>query len=447
MHERLRVDTRRSRLLQQGRRGKGPVICWLSREQRLADNWPLLFAQDLALAAERGLVVVFCLQQEYLGATARHFRFMLDGLQELAVGLLAHGIAFRLLQGPPREVLPSFIQGYDAHCLVTDFNPLRQRLQWQQQVMKEVTVPVYEVDGHNIIPCWLASTGREFAAYTFRPKVRRLLPEFLTDFPQLLVHPHAIAPAGDTCFPAPAAGGDQAGQPESGEAAASRALAGFVATGLEQYPGGRNDPLANAVSGLSPYLHFGQLAPQRAALAVRDSRAGQAAKDAYLEELIVRRELADNFCYYCPDYDNFAGFPAWAQKTLEEHRHDRRDHVYGEAEFRAGNTHEPLWNCCQQMLAHDGRLHGYLRMYWAKKILEWSESPEEALRIGVLLNDSYAYDGRDPNGYTGLAWSIGGVHDRAWPERPVFGKIRYMNERGCRRKFKVDQLLATCRPE
>ncbi len=163
--------------------------------------------------------------------------------------------------------------------------------------------------------------------------------------------------------------------------------------------------------------------------------------DAFLEELIVRRELSDNFCWHTMNYDNVDGFPEWALKTIDEHRHDRRDFVYSLEQFDGAETHDPLWNAAQREMVTTGRMHGYLRMYWAKKILEWSVSPEEAMQIAITLNDRWQLDGRDPNGYAGIAWSMGGVHDRAWGERPVFGKIRYMNDKGCRRKFDVDRYV------
>ena len=196
------------------------------------------------------------------------------------------------------------------------------------------------------------------------------------------------------------------------------------------------------MSDLSPYLHFGQIAPQRVAREIQQADAPPEAKQAFLEELIVRRELSDNFCWYNPDYDKFSGFPEWAQKTLDQHRDDRREYLYSLEEFEQGRTHDALWNAAQLEMVLRGKMHGYLRMYWAKKILEWTASPEEALEIAIYLNDRYELDGRDPNGYVGVAWSIGGVHDRAWGERPVFGKIRYMNLSGCQRKFKVDQYIA-----
>src|SRR5512133_2046312 len=164
--------------------------------------------------------------------------------------------------------------------------------------------------------------------------------------------------------------------------------------------------------------------------------------DAFLEELIIRKELSDNFCFYNPHYDKPEGFPAWAKKTLKEHHKDKREFIYSPEEFESFRTHDELWNAAQKQMVIKGTMPGYLRMYWAKKILEWTRNEEDALRIAIYLNDKYQLDGRDPNGYAGCAWSIGGMHDRAWGEREVFGKIRYMNRKGCERKFDVERYIA-----
>jgi deoxyribodipyrimidine photo-lyase len=199
----------------------------------------------------------------------------------------------------------------------------------------------------------------------------------------------------------------------------------------------RNDPTQNGQSQLSPYLHFGQLSAQRVALEVVGRNAPPAAEEAFLEELIVRRELADNFCFYNASYDSFKGFPRWAQVTLHDHRKDPRAYSYTLKELENARTHDDLWNAAQTEMIVKGKMHGYLRMYWAKKILEWAENPEQALRTALYLNDKYELDGRDPNGYAGIAWSIGGVHDRPWKERGIFGKIRYMSYQGMNSKFNI----------
>ena len=200
--------------------------------------------------------------------------------------------------------------------------------------------------------------------------------------------------------------------------------------------------MVNGQSNLSPYIHFGHLSAQRVAIEVTKAVAPQEDKSAFLEELIVRRELSDNFCLYNPDYDNVNGFHQWASSTLNNHKDDEREFIYALNEFENALTHDPLWNAAQLEMVKTGKMHGYMRMYWAKKILEWTKSPEQAMEFAIYLNDKYSLDGRDPNGYTGIAWSIGGVHDRAWSERPIFGKIRYMNYNGCKRKFDVNSYIS-----
>jgi deoxyribodipyrimidine photo-lyase len=226
-----------------------------------------------------------------------------------------------------------------------------------------------------------------------------------------------------------------------GEAAAAVVLRSFLRERLPRYAVSASDPNAGAVSGLSPYLHFGQISPRRVALAVREAQAPVESKDRFLEELIVRRELSDNFCRFEPACDTLACAPAWAKATLEAHRDDRRPYAYDLAALENARTHDPLWNAAQVEMVRRGGMHGYLRMYWAKKILEWSPTPEEAFAAAVELNDRYQLDGRDPNGYAGIAWSVAGVHDRPWPERPIFGKIRCMTLGGCRTKFDVDAFI------
>ena len=221
-----------------------------------------------------------------------------------------------------------------------------------------------------------------------------------------------------------------------GSTAAQRQLRRFLDEKLAAYDDSRNDPAQNGQSDLSPYLHFGQLSAQRVFLEIVQAGPLRQSQEAFLEELIVRRELADNFCHYNPDYDNSKGFPAWAQETLKKHRDDRRPLLYDTVALAEARTHDPAWNAAQRQMVETGKMHGYMRMYWAKKILEWTSDPDTALAVAIALNNRYSLDGRDPNGYAGVAWSIGGVHDRPWSERAIFGKIRYMNAAGLRRKFK-----------
>jgi deoxyribodipyrimidine photo-lyase len=225
-----------------------------------------------------------------------------------------------------------------------------------------------------------------------------------------------------------------------GPSAARKKLKSFLDRKLDRFHDLRNDPTLDFTSGLSPYLHFGQISPLFIALEAAKHGQGPGL-DAFLEELIVRRELAHNFTHYNPDYDQYEGLANWAQTTLEEHANDPRDFVYSREAFEQARTHDPYWNAAQLELVHTGAMHGYMRMYWGKKILEWTAHPREGFDIALYLNNRYQLDGRDPNGFAGVAWCFG-QHDRAWGERPVFGKVRYMNANGLRRKFRIDAYVA-----
>ena len=438
----------RQRVLKDGPFGKGPVVYWMSRDQRVHDNWALLAAQTLAAQRQVPLLVGFCLVPTFLEATRRQYAFMLKGLKEVAQRLDEHHIGFVLRVGDPAAVIPGLVSDVDATALITDFDPLHIKKCWKAAVKEEISVPFYEVDAHNVVPCWVASSKQEYAAYTFRPKLRRRLQEFLDEIPAVPRHPvRGVPERMQLDWRGLLDRVDIDGAIEEvtwimpGEDAARTHLSDFCRRGLARYEELRNDPTADGQSHLSPYLHFGQLSAQRVALEVRKAGVPEHAREAFLEELLVRRELSDNFCYYSLSHDSLNDVPRWARDTLSTHWGDPREHTYRASEFEQGQTHDELWNAAQHEMVKRGKMHGYMRMYWAKKILEWSTDPEEAVKTAIYLNDRYELDGRDPNGYTGILWSIGGLHDRAWPERPIFGKIRYMTYGGARSKFDVDAYI------
>jgi deoxyribodipyrimidine photo-lyase len=428
----------------------GPIALWMSRDQRANDNWALLFAQELALKQKTPLVVVFCLVPEFLGAGRRQYAFMLKGLQEAEQSLAKKNIPFFLLSGSPAQKLLQFIRRYRIGALVKDFDPLRIKRKWTDAVVKKIDIPVYEVDSHNIVPCWIASWKQEYGAYTLRPKIHRFLLEFLEEIPPLKKYPfpwqeRIIKPDWEKRIRS--LGIDNIPEVKwirPGEKAAYEMMHDFITKKLHVYGEQRNDPMKDVQSNLSPYLHFGQISAQRVALEVSKTDVDKKSRESFLEELIVRRELADNYCFYNNNYDHVEGFPEWARKTLSDHRKDKRKYIYTLKQFENAETHDGLWNAAQMEMVRRGKMHGYIRMYWAKKILEWTISPEKAMEIAIYLNDRYELDGRDPNGYAGIAWSIGGVHDRAWNERPVFGKIRYMSYAGCKAKFDVKKYIEMC---
>jgi deoxyribodipyrimidine photo-lyase len=420
----------------------------MSRDQRVEDNWALTYAQELSMNLQQALAVVFCLADNFPGATLRHYDFMIRGLQEVAVSLRELNIPFYLLKGNVADTLTGFISQYRIYNLVTDFDPLRIKREWKKEVLARTKLNFYEVDSHNIVPCRIASQKCEFGAYTIRPKIKRLLPSFIDEFPPLV----SQKSTGDFSFqetdwqsalnfPDSETEVPPVTWLKPGSGAAKEVMSTFLDYKLREYNDKRNDPTLEGTSNLSPYLHFGHISAQRVALEVMKNFQGNPHTESFLEELIVRRELSDNFCFYNPNYDNFVGFPEWARKTLDAHRRDEREYLYSFENFESAKTHDPLWNAAQMEMVKSGKMHGYMRMYWAKKILEWTRSPEEALNFSIRLNDRYQLDGRDPNGYVGCAWSVGGVHDRAWTERPVYGKIRYMNYNGCKRKFDVKMYI------
>lgn len=302
---------------------------------------------------------------------------------------------------------------------------------------------------------WLAECF-QYAARTIRPRLQGLLKAFAVQMPRVQPHPHKcrhdegeMYTASDimgkikfddlVCLPSQWVPGAKAGLAALEDFCTMPRLAAYAS---------RNNPLILGQSGLSPWLHFGQLSAQRCLLSVNALGPGTkigataaAARESFIEELFVRRELAENFTFYNAKYDDIEGAPKWAQDTIAAHRHDEREHLYSFSELEASKTQDALWNAAQLQLVHDGKMHGFLRMYWAKKILEWTPSAESALQISLQLNDKYSLDGTDPNGVVGCMWSIAGVHDQAWAKRPVFGKVRYMNLAGCKRKFHVDDFV------
>lgn len=455
------VDPRRIRAARSGAAGAGPVLWWPSRDLRVEDNWALLKA--LSVAKDRGVPVlaVYNFEPGFSGGELRQHDFKVKSLRLLARDLEKIGIPLFLEIGDrSHRAVAERANSVDAAAIVTDFSPLRRPRRWVDEVSRAARCAVLEVDAHNIVPPWIASDRKEPYARTLRPKIAALLPEFLVPFPKAKALASSYSgevPAIDWDSVLRDARLDQTvlpvGWAEPGSAAGRHRLSTFIRYRLGGYAENRNNPNIDSQSGLSPYLHYGLVAPARVALNVLASagrspvdaldpkRNAAAAGDgpaAFLEELIVRRELAENFCFYEPKYDSVEGFPEWAQKTLIRHRSDERDYTYSRSTLENALTHDRLWNAAQTELRKTGHMRGYVRMYWAKKILEWSDTPAHALATTIYLNDRYELDGRDPNGYAGIAWSIGGVHDRPWYEHKIFGLVRYMAESGAKKKFDVD---------
>jgi deoxyribodipyrimidine photo-lyase len=425
------------------------LLYWMQASVRVTDNPALLYAIQQAEELGVPVLAVFGLTDNYPEANLRHYTFLVEGLQDVEQELERLGIRLVVLQAKPDEA--ALRLAGDASLLVTDRGYLVHQRRWRASVAQQAPCAVRQVEGDLVLPIEEVSDKSEWGAATIRRKIHRIWDQYLTDgdtphaprkdslgihIDEAVQADHELICRLDI---------DKSVQPvtrfEGGSSQALERLEKFCRNSLPYYHSLRNDPALEHQSNLSPYLHFGQISPLTVALAVKGARgAPPEARDAFLEELIVRRELAFNFVYYEHQYDSYACLPDWAKRTLAEHRRDKRLHLYNGEQLEAAHTHDPYWNAAMEEMRLTGKMHGYMRMYWGKKIIEWSESPEQAYATTLHLNNRYFLDGRDANSYAGVAWCFG-KHDRPWAERTIFGKIRYMADSGLRRKFDMDGYL------
>lgn len=434
-------------------RGSECVVYWMQRSQRAVDNPALAFATELANGLGKPLVVYFGLFDGYPMASVRAFKFMLEGLKETARMLQDRGIGFVMRREHPMDGLVRAAKEFRACAVVADEDYTNMGREWRAHAAKQLAVRLYQVDAETVVPARITD-HEEWAAYTLRPKILKALDECLIDAPEPAVERMWNTQIDDcidmaNCDPLALANSlrvDQNVPPVPGTIGglteARERLARFVEHGLPRYAAESKEIGVDVTSNLSPYLHFGQIASKRVALAVRESDAPDECVDAFLEQVVVRRELAINFCLHNPNYASIDAAPDWARKTLAAHALDPRPELYSLEELESASTHDDLWNAAQAELCAQGKIHGYMRMVWAKKILEWSPAPEEALARAIYLNDKYALDGRDPNGYTNIAWCILGKHDRPFANRPIFGKVRYMSTESTKRKTRWREYVA-----
>jgi deoxyribodipyrimidine photo-lyase len=423
------------------------VVCRMRRTQRAFDNPALETAIAAANLLEQPVIVFFGLLAHHPLANLRHYTFMIEGLVETAQKLVQRRIGFvvRVCAGASsgRE-FARFCAEVRPSLVVCDEDAARRDTQWRREALLHPSAPLWSVDADVVVPSKLLEK-EQFAARTIRPRIQRRLNEFLKPVGNRKVHVpwkddrriESLAVSLELLKQLHLDGSvSPADRFHGGTDAAVRALSRFIRDRLSNYANGSNHPEIDGTSQLSPYLHFGQIGPHTVALAIHDAAVATRDRESFLEELIVRRELAVNFVRYNLRYRTLVSIEPWARRTLAEHASDERTHLYTERQLANAETHDPLWDAAQRQMVSSGWMHGYMRMYWAKKILEWSPATDEAYDTCVRLNDRYELDGRDPNGYAGIAWAIGGKHDRAWgPERPVYGKIRYMSFASTSRKF------------
>jgi deoxyribodipyrimidine photo-lyase len=425
------------------------VVYWMQRSQRAVDNAALDIAVRVGSELGKPVVVFFAPVPFYPGANQRNLRFLAEGVPDLAEGLARRGVGFCFRPYPDHNLL-KFCEQVRPAMVVGDENPLREPEEWCQRVSDRLRLPFWTADADVIVPSRLLEK-EQYAARTIRPRLLELLPQFLKAPENTVANVKWAAPPSlrlqgweddftrDWTLDRTVS---TVNVWHGGTREAMWRLEEFVQSKLAAYPRDRNRPEMDGTSRLSPYLHFGHLGPHTIAKAIRDAEAPETAKQAFLEQLIVRRELAINFVRFNSLYDSIECMELWAERSFVQHASDRHPILYSPERLDNAETHDPLWNAAQKQMVLTGWMHNYLRMYWAKKILEWSPSVGSAYQRAIWLNDRYELDGRDPNGYAGIAWAIVGKHDRPWFDRPVFGQVRYMSLASTGRKFDAKTYIA-----
>ncbi len=428
------------------------VLYWMQQSQRAEANPALEYAVDLANEIGVPVVVVFGIMDDYPEANVRHYTFLLEGLREIEESLEKRGIAFVLRHGYPSEVALALASR--ACAVVCDRGYLRHQKAWRRTVAAEGKCRVVQIEADVIVPVETATDKAEYAARTLRPRITKQFEKYLVELSAGHVNhradrlslPHSM-PLGDIDELTKTLTLDLSVEPVSrffrgGTSVAQKVFRKFLAERLMCYAENRNQPQTDDVSHMSKYLHFGQISPVWLAMEARKHCVGAASDVAtFIEELLVRRELAMNFTHFNDHYERYENLPAWARRTLAAHSGDPREHCYTRAQLEAGETHDPYWNAAMREMRVTGYMHNYMRMYWGKKIIEWSSTPEQAFDTALALNNRLLLDGRDANSFANVAWLFG-QHDRPWAERAIFGTVRYMNARGLERKCDIRAYVA-----
>jgi deoxyribodipyrimidine photo-lyase len=427
------------------------IIYWMSHSHRANFNHSLEFAIELSNQSGKPLLAYFPITDKYKHSNARYYKFMLDGILEAKKSVEERGIKFAIEK--VNDIKQRIIElSENAYALITDKAYLKYYRKLNKYIADRLDVPVYEIESDVCVPVEIASDRQEPYAFTLRKKIYSLLDKYIIELkarePKIKsvsfdfgieeitfnnsLEILNILNIDKSVSLSPFVGG---------YSQARKYLEEFIEKKLHRYKEFRSHPELDYQSNLSPYLHFGQISPIEVVLEVL-SKYGRNDEnvDSFFNELIVWRELARNFCYYNPNYNQYEGIPDWAKETLEEHKNDKREYVYTIEELENAKTHDEYWNSAQLELLKTGKMHNYMRMYWCKKLIEWTDDPKKAFDIACYLNDKYELDGRDPNGYAGISWCFG-THDRPWKERKIFGKIRYMSASGLEAKFDIKKYV------
>jgi deoxyribodipyrimidine photo-lyase len=414
---------------------------------RIVDNPALDVAIEAGNLLGLPVIVFFSVIPNYPNANLRHYHFMQQGLRDVAEDAAERGVGF-VLRRHPDNSLESLLDEVEAALVIGDENPCREPERWRKVLAKRLRLPFWTVDADVVVPS--AVFGRSFfLLHHFRPYLKRELANYLAEpkkvEPQRKWKPNKklASYSLDLEITAGFASLDRSVGPvdsfTGGTHSALRRLREFLNHDLAHYGEMRNHPEVKGTSRLSPHLHFGQIGPLTIALAVEravaQGKVSGSARDRFLEQVVSWRELSVLFVRHNPNYDNWECAEPWARRTLVEHAGDERPHRYSYEQMEKAETADDLWNAAQREMVDSGWMHNYMRMYWAKKILEWAPDPARAFEWAVKLNDKYELDGRDPNGYAGIAWAIVGKHDRPWFDRPVFGLVRSMTGGSTAKKF------------
>jgi deoxyribodipyrimidine photo-lyase len=424
------------------------VLYWMQSSQRTEYNLALAYAILKANKLNKPIIAFFGITFTYPKANLRHYQFMIEGLKEVNNSLEEIGVKTIVLKKSPEKGIVDLSK--DSCLIVADKGYLKTIKQWNKIVAAQVECPLIQVEDNVVVPVGEVSGKEEYSAATIRPKIMKKRQIYLTKLSKTKPVRNSLdlefATLDLTDYKEITSDRNMdkslktARYFKGGSSEASKRLENFINNKLSDYPEHKNDPNADCLSNLSPYLHFGQISPIYVTRRILEAPVCKATKEAYLEELIVRRELSVNYVNFNKNYDSFDGLPEWAKRTLLSHKKDPREYLYSLEELENAKTHDPYWNAAQNEMRVTGKMHGYMRMYWGKKLIEWTDNPETAFKIALHLNDKYELDGRDPNGYAGVAWCFG-KHDRPWKERPIFGIVRYMNSDGLRRKFDADKYV------
>lgn len=419
------------------------ILYLVSRAIRFKDNQALYTAQKKALNQNAQLICLFNYYPNYPYANLRNMHFLLSGLLEMSQKLNKHKIPLLFRQGNLIENINDLRNDFDITNIITEQHVLKPILK-AHDLLSEYCysnmIEFLKVNTACVVPVDETSLKLEYAAKTIRPKIMSKYKSYLLNFYPIQIHPQSINIESfnqiqfNNFFTQNKLEEQSLSKLIPGEDAANAQLQHFIEHGLKNYAN-RNEYDSQGQSYLSAYLHFGMLSPLKMIRDIENTQHENA--PLFVEEALVRRELAENYCYYCKDYDSIKGAWTWAQNTLNQHINDPREYTYTLEQFEKAETHDDLWNFCQMKVVTDGYLHSYLRMYWAKMVLYWTNTPQDAIDLLIHLNDKYMLDGRDPNGYTGIMWSVAAVHDRPWFDRPVIGLVRAMGKDGTLKKSKL----------